>query len=327
MWRSRWAAIGAAVSVSLGAGGIGISSATVNSGDKPVTVTIEPQRILDTRSNLGLQGRFLNESPRDLQVTGPVPVASGGTATVVPADAVAAVVNVTVVNPDSNGYLSLRPAGATGIPTTATVNFLPGTNTPNAATADLGPGGRVQIFVKTAAANGTADVVVDVVGYTVDHTHDDSYYTEDEVDAKLTDLRLTTLGVNYADGDQFLPLTPAPQAVRSVDLQAPAAGFVIVTASGFTDFETTTAFPNGYDAARCTITDGAISFADSAHEIRIDDAIINESGAYHAFSATRTFPVVAGVTTFRLVCEELAGEVDFYDSQITALYVPNNYAP
>jgi hypothetical protein len=102
---------------------------------------------------------------------------------------------------------------------------------------------------------------------------------------------------------------------------------VIVTASGFVDYETTTAFPNGYDAGRCTITDGATSFPDSAHDVKFDDAIINESGAYSAFSATRTFAVSAGTTTFRPVCEELAGQVDFYDSQITALYVPNSDAP
>jgi len=183
MWRSRWAAIGAAVAVTLGAGGLGSSYAAIDFGDRPVTVTIAPQRILDTRSNLGLQGRFLNESPRDLQVTGDVPIASGGTAIVVPADAVGVVVNVTVVNPDSRGFLSLRPTGATGNPTTSTVNFTAGSIEPNAATVDLGPGGRVQIFIKTAAANGTADVLVDVVGYTVDHTHDDRYPTHSELDA------------------------------------------------------------------------------------------------------------------------------------------------
>lgn len=183
MWRSRWAAIGAAIAVALGAGGFGLAQAGIDSGERPVTVTIAPERILDTRVDLGLPGRFVNETPRDLQVTGDVPVASGGTATVVPSDAVAVLVNVTVVNPDSQGYLSLRPSGASGNPATSTVNFLPGSVEPNAATVDLGPGGKVQIFVKTAAQTGTADVLVDVVGYTVDHTHDDRYYTDEEVDA------------------------------------------------------------------------------------------------------------------------------------------------
>jgi hypothetical protein len=185
VWRSRWAAIGAAVAVSLGAGGLGLAQAAIGSGEKPVTVTIAPQRILDTRTNLGLTGQFVDETPRDLQVTGSVPVASGGSTTVVPSDAVAVLVNTTVVTPSSKGYLSLRPAGAAGIPTTSTVNFTAGSIEPNAATVDLGPGGRVQVFLNTDAAGGTAHVLLDVVGYTVDHTHDDRYYTEGETENRF----------------------------------------------------------------------------------------------------------------------------------------------
>lgn len=185
VWRSRWAAIGAAVAVSLGAGGLGLVEAAIGTGEKPVTVTIAPQRILDTRTNLGLTGQFVDETPRDLQVTGTVPVASGGSTTVVPSDAVAVLVNVTAVTPTSKGYLSLRPAGATGIPTTSTVNFNAGSIEPNSATVDLGPGGKVQVFLNTDTAGGTAHVLLDVVGYTVDHTHDDRYYTEGEADGRF----------------------------------------------------------------------------------------------------------------------------------------------
>ena len=168
--RTRWSAIGAAVAVSLGAGGVGLTQA-ISSGEKPVTITIAPERILDTRSNLGLSGRFTDATPRDLQVTGPVPVASGGTATVVPASAAAVLVNVTVVSPTHDGFLSLRPRGATGVPTTSTVNFTPGSIEPNAATVDL-DNGRIQVWVETSSDAGTADVLIDVVGYTIDHTHE-----------------------------------------------------------------------------------------------------------------------------------------------------------
>lgn len=168
--RTRWSAVGAAVAVSLGAGGIGLTHAA-SSGERPVTITVSPERILDTRSNLGLSGRFTDAAPRDLRVTGPVPVASGGTATVVPADAVAVLVNVTVVSPTHDGFLSLRPRGASGVPTTSTVNFTPGSIEPNAATVDL-DGGRIQVWVETSSDAGTADVLIDVVGYTIDHTHE-----------------------------------------------------------------------------------------------------------------------------------------------------------
>lgn len=186
LMRSRWAATGAAVAVALGGGGVGLVGATISSGERPVTVTVEPTRILDTRIDLGLPGRFVNETPRDLQVTGDVPVAPSGTDTVVPAGAVAVLVNVTVVFPDSSGFLALRPGGSAGVPSTSNVNWLAsGAIEPNAATVDLAGDGTMQVYVKTASPTGTAHVLVDVVGYTVDHDHDDSYYTEDEVDALI----------------------------------------------------------------------------------------------------------------------------------------------
>ena len=110
-----------------------------------------------------------------------MPVASGGSKTVVPADAIGVLVNVTVVTPTHEGFLSLRPLGATGEPTTSTVNFFPGAIEPNAATVDLN-NGKIQIWVETASNSGSADVLIDVVGYTIGHTHDDRYYTESEAE-------------------------------------------------------------------------------------------------------------------------------------------------
>ena len=184
--RTRWSAIGAAVAVTLGAGGIGMANAAIDSGDRPVTVTIASERVLDTRTDLGLSGRFADATPRDLQITGSVPVASGGSKVVVPDDAIGVLVNVTVVTPSNDGVLSLRPSGATGEPTTSTVNFTPGSIEPNAATVDLNDG-KIQIWVETSSDAGSADVLIDIVGYTIGHTHDDRYYTETEVDSALAD--------------------------------------------------------------------------------------------------------------------------------------------
>jgi hypothetical protein len=177
----RWSAIGAAVAVAVGAGGLSLVDAATPAPN-PVTVTVTPTRILDTRSNIGLSGRSADESPRDLRVTGTVPVAPSGSRTVVPVGAIGVLVNVTVVQPSSDGFLSLRPADATGAPTTSTVNFQAGVNTPNAATVNLSPDGRVEIWLDTLADTGTAHVLLDVVGYTVDHDHDDRYYTKDQTD-------------------------------------------------------------------------------------------------------------------------------------------------
>ncbi len=193
--RARWCAIGAAVAVTIGAGGLGVAQAAISTGERPVTVTVAAERILDTRVDLGLAGKFAEYVPRDLQVTGSVAVASGGTETVVPVDAVGVIVNVTVIRPNRPGFLSLRPSGAVGPPTTSTVNFTEGSIEANSATVDLNDG-KIQIWLSAIADAGRADVAIDVVGYTIDHDHDDRYYTEAEVD----DLTKPTFANINSDG-------------------------------------------------------------------------------------------------------------------------------
>ena len=50
LMRTRWAAIGAAVAITFGAGGLGIVSAAIGYGERTVYVPIVPCRVLDTRS-------------------------------------------------------------------------------------------------------------------------------------------------------------------------------------------------------------------------------------------------------------------------------------
>ncbi len=186
--RTRWSAIGAAIAITLGGGGIGLAQASVSSGDKPVTVTVDARRILDTRTNVGLAGGFAKDTPREVQVTGSVDVVTDtGTTkeTVVPAGASAVLVNVTVVFPTDQGFLTLRAGGATGAPKTSTVNFAANSVEPNAATVDLSADGKIQVWVFMPSATAKADVLIDVVGYTTDHNHDDRYYTEGEVDSAV----------------------------------------------------------------------------------------------------------------------------------------------
>lgn len=162
--RSRWAAIGAAVAVTLGAGGI----AFVGAASEPsLLVAISPERILDTRSNLGLPGPFTSADGRTLQVTGPVPT-PGGNATIVPAGATAVVLNVTAVQPTAAGFLSVRPGSATGAPTTSNLNFNAGDIVPNAVTVELPPNGTINIVYDAFGTPGpTTHILVDVTGYYV----------------------------------------------------------------------------------------------------------------------------------------------------------------
>jgi hypothetical protein len=76
----------------------------------------------------------------------------------VPADATAAVVNLTAVTPTSSGYLTLYPDGSTR-PLASTINFNRQTIA-NLALVPIGPGGRIRIFNNF----GNTHVAVDVVG-------------------------------------------------------------------------------------------------------------------------------------------------------------------
>jgi hypothetical protein len=68
LMRCRWAAIGAAVAVSLAGGGVFIAIAATSAPSS--VVTIEPVRVLDTRNDVGLPGPFASQVSQKLQVTG-----------------------------------------------------------------------------------------------------------------------------------------------------------------------------------------------------------------------------------------------------------------
>ena len=99
--------------------------------DESAFVPVDPVRILDTRAenNVGLAGPFSGTVGRDLQVAGEIPTFQGGAVvndTLVPAGASGVVLNVTGVSPTVGGFISVRPADATGVPTTSSLNLLAG---------------------------------------------------------------------------------------------------------------------------------------------------------------------------------------------------------
>jgi hypothetical protein len=186
--RTRWAAIGAACAVTLGGGTLGIVQASVTSGNRAVYVPITPVRVLDTRSDVGV-ATVQDATPALLTVTGTIATTTGQQ-NVVPVGASSVVINVTAINPTSDGFVSLRPGDATGAPAVSTLNVTVGGTFPNGATITLpttgGSAGQIQIWYEAyAATGGTTDLLIDVVGYYADHNHDDRYYTETEVDTAL----------------------------------------------------------------------------------------------------------------------------------------------
>ncbi|MCU1367916.1 MAG: hypothetical protein JWN39_3555, partial [Ilumatobacteraceae bacterium] len=117
---------------------------------------IVPARLLDTRqdpSSTTIDGGGLGSGlvgggqTLELQVGG-----RGG----VPADASAAVLNVTVTGGASNGFVTVYPCGADR-PTTSNLNFGVGQTIPNAVIAKIGAAGKVCLFTN-AATHLLADV-------------------------------------------------------------------------------------------------------------------------------------------------------------------------
>jgi hypothetical protein len=118
---------------------------------------ITPTRVLDTRDGTGgIGGRFHSGESRDLDVA---PAAQGA----VPRDATAVVLNVTAVNPSSDGYVTVWPAGIKP-PLTSSLNTQPGQTRPNLVVAKVGAGGAVSLLAY-GDAGGSVDLVADVVGY------------------------------------------------------------------------------------------------------------------------------------------------------------------
>jgi len=168
-WRSRWAAIGAAVAVTLGAGGLMVADAA--SSEPSSFVSVDPTRILDTRTDVGLSGPFVSGVSQKLQVTGSVRTqppenAAAVTRTVVPAGATAVTMNATAVNPRTRGFVSIRPGDASGTPATSNINFTAGPTLANSVTVQLPTSGKIDIFVFGEVAH----VLIDIVGYYVPTT-------------------------------------------------------------------------------------------------------------------------------------------------------------
>lgn len=157
MFRSRWAAIGAAVAVTLGGGGlIGVSAADTSS----TLVPIAPVRVLDTRAS-DMVGDINDGASITVQVTGSIATVSEGTKTVVPSGASAITGNMTLVSTTSNdygGFATIYPCGTR--PDASNINFTSGQTVANSVAVPLSASGTVCIYVF-----GTAHVLLDVAGY------------------------------------------------------------------------------------------------------------------------------------------------------------------
>jgi len=160
--RSRWAAIGAAIAVTLGGGGlIGVSAS--NGAGQSTYTPVTPVRIMDTRSDgkVGALDTAGSGDPRQLKVTGTIATIGAGTQTVVPVGATAVSLNVTAVATETNdygGFLTVYPCGTR--PDASHMNFGSGETLANAVTVPISDSGNICFYVY-----GKAHLLADVVGF------------------------------------------------------------------------------------------------------------------------------------------------------------------
>ena len=160
---SAIALVGAIVGVVVGGSAPGTARNPIPFGvvtpSGSVYVPLTPNRVLDSRINLGITGKIHNQVAASFQVTGLHPL---DLTTNVPAEAVGVTGNLTVTQQSMLGYLSLTPEPDNN-PTTSTLNFPTGENRANAVTGSLGTGGKLSVTY-VAKPGATTHVVFDVTG-------------------------------------------------------------------------------------------------------------------------------------------------------------------
>ncbi len=307
-WRSRWAAIGAAVAVTFGAGGL----VAVNAASSPESsvVTVTPARILDTRANLGLIGPFQRGVSRKVQVSGNVATTTG-VRPVVPLGATGVLLNVTVSCVNrlgvvcQGGWLAVRPGDATGPTQTSSLNFLAGEIVPNSVQVGLPSVGNIDVVYGPYVPGAQVDVVIDVVGYMSTQLLDDVVWAMPFAKSARDDSEVIS--------------GPSANYIVSVELTAPFDGEVTVNTS------TTASTEIAGARVVCWIASGEGGFdADYLQQWESPGPV----GGRAQLAGTRVFSVEGDqVYTFGLGCLTehptlVDPSVALTDSVITAMYTP-----
>jgi len=119
-------------------------------------VPVVPARLFDTRPAATVDAQQSNVGRRTAASTTEVQVGGRGN---VPADAIAANVNVVAINPGAAGFFTIYPCGSAR-PEASTLNFAAGQTIANGATITLGTAGKICVFSDQAT-----DLILDVTGY------------------------------------------------------------------------------------------------------------------------------------------------------------------
>ena len=148
----------------------------------------------------------------------------------IPIDAIAVALNVTVTQPTMPSYLTVWPAGV-ATPTASNLNFEPGQTVANMVTVGLGPASTVSLFNLA----GTVDVVVDVAGW-----YDSGFHPV--VPGRIMDTRAGQCGLKMHADERREVLVSGLAGVPSTGAAAVALN---VTAASATAASFLTLWPSG----------------------------------------------------------------------------------
>ncbi|MHB8264220.1 MAG: IPT/TIG domain-containing protein, partial [Acidimicrobiales bacterium] len=141
-----------------------------SSGSGSTFTPSSPARLLDTRCSASPQPSYCatenlpssNASIAPLSSLTPTAVQIEGTGPVPASGVVAVVLNVTVANAPSTGYLSVYPANGATPPTISDLNWTAGSTVSNLIVVALPTDGKLDIY---SSAKGSTNVIADVLGW------------------------------------------------------------------------------------------------------------------------------------------------------------------
>ncbi|MDO8945567.1 MAG: hypothetical protein Q7U88_00260 [Desulfocapsaceae bacterium] len=117
-------------------------------------------------------------------------------------------------------------------------------------------------------------------------------------------------------GNQNLTLSVTDKIVRTITLNLPSKGLVIVNASGYCDFYDTSDVTS---YCRCSISQGSVVDYNNLM-ISGTSTSAKPTSDYMPWGATRAFPLDAGTQTFNLVCNASDNLIIIGDTQINAVF-------
>ena len=150
---------GALVASVIGVGGLAVVKATGGSSSASLFVAVTPVRVVDTRSDLGLNS-VVSGTEQDVMIVG----------SVVPVGATAVALTVTAVDASAQGFMVVRAGDATGKPSTSNLNVASGGTVASAVTVKLptvgsGAGAIKVLFDAYGSSTATTELLIDITGY------------------------------------------------------------------------------------------------------------------------------------------------------------------